>query len=111
MHLPEEALRLRIYTGEAHEIGSKPAYEAIVAEARERGLAGATVLRGVAGFGADSRVKTAKILALSQDLPLVVEIVDAAERIEAFLPWLDERIGKGLVTVEPVRVVHYRHSG
>lgn len=106
--LPEESLLLRIYIGESDRVEHAPLYEVIVRKAREMHLAGATVLRGPLGFGASSRVHTAKILRLSLDLPIVVEIVDSREKIEAFLPLLDEMLEGGLVTVEPVRVIHYR---
>jgi hypothetical protein len=109
--LPSEAELLRIFIGESDHFGGKPLYEAIVLEARKRGMAGATVLRGLAGFGAHSRLHTAKILRLSEDLPLVVEIVDTPEKIEALLPKLDEMIDEGLVTLERVRVIAYRHGG
>ncbi len=110
MKLPEDARRLRIYIGEEYRYKGRPLYEAIVEKARRDGLAGATVLRGVMGFGAGSRVRSSKILVLSADLPLVVEIVDKPERIEAFLPWLDQVIGKGMFTLEEVRVAAYRHG-
>ena len=108
MQLPREATRLRIYLGEADRWENHPLYEAIVRAARERHLAGATVLRGPMGFGKSSRLHTAKILRLSMDLPMVIEIVDSAEKIEAFLPVLDPMIRGGLVTLENVRVVAYR---
>lgn len=108
MHLPSQAQRVRIYIGEQDHQSRKPLYEAIVEEARSRGLAGATVFRGLAGFGAHSRIKTSKILALSEDLPLVVEIVDTAEKLEPFLDWLDDTVEEGLVTLEPVEVRMYR---
>ena len=109
MHLPEEAELLRVFIGDGDRYHHKPLYEAIVEAARERHLAGATVLRGYLGYGAHSRIHTAKILRLSEDLPVVVEIVDEAEKIEAFLPVLDEMMAEGMVTVEPVRVITYRH--
>ncbi len=108
--LPSEAELLRIFIGESDHFGQKPLYEAIVEEARKQGMAGATVLRGLAGFGAHSRLHTAKILRLSEDLPLVVEIVDTPEKIEELLPKLDEMIDEGLVTLERVRVITYRHG-
>ena len=108
MTLPEEATLLRIHLGESDRVHGKPTYEAIVLLARERHLAGATVLRGSMGFGKNSRLHTAKVLRLSGDLPVIVEIVDAEERIQEFLPHLDEIIGAGLVTLERVRVVQYR---
>lgn len=109
MKLSEEGLLLRIYVGESDRWHDRPLYEAIVLRARQMGLAGATVLRGLMGFGASSRIHTAKLLRLSEDLPVVIEIADEAERIEAFLPVLDEMIGEGLVTLENVRVILYRH--
>jgi PII-like signaling protein len=110
LKLPEEARRLSIYTGERDKIEGKPLVEAVVEKARELGLAGATVLRGALGYGANSRMRTSKILMLSQDLPLVVEIIDSAEKIDRLLPWLDEVIREGLVTIEPVTVFFYRHK-
>ena len=109
MQVPRDAVLLRIFVGENDRLGHKPLYEAIVMRARESHLAGATVLRGYLGFGAHSRIHTAKILRLSEDLPVVVEIVDAAEKIEAFLPVLDEMMAEGMVTVETLRVLTYRH--
>lgn len=110
MKLPHEAELLRVFIGENDKYHGRPLYEAIVQDARKRGLAGATVLRGQLGFGADSRLHSAKILRLSEDLPLVIEIVDKPDRIAEFLPDLDEMIGEGLVTLERVRVITYRHS-
>jgi PII-like signaling protein len=111
MQLPSEAELLRIFIGESDKHGHRPLYEVIVTEARRRGMAGATVLRGSMGFGKASRIHTAKILRLSEDLPVIIEIVDKPERIEAFLPDLDKLIEEGLVTLEPVRVIAYRHNG
>ena len=108
MHLPHEATLLRIFIGESDRWEHKPLYEAIVLKARELHLAGATVLRGPMGFGKSSRLHTAKILRLSMDLPLVIEIVDSEEKIQGFLPMLDEMIKGGLVTLEKVRVIDYR---
>ncbi len=108
MNIPEDGSLLRIFIGESDRYGHHPLYEAIVLKAREKGLAGATVLRGVMGFGKHSILHTAKILRLSEDLPMVIEIVDAAEKVENFLPVLDEMIKDGLVTLEPVRVLHYK---
>lgn len=108
MQIPNEAALLRIYIGESDRWQHKPLYEAIVLAAREKHLAGATVLRGQMGFGRSSRVHTTKILELSTDLPLVIDIVDSEEKINAFLPLLDKMIGGGLVTMEKVRVLHYR---
>ena len=111
MKLPSEAEMLRIFIGESDKYNGRPLYEAIVEEARKSGMAGATVTRGVLGFGAHSRIHTAKILRLSEDLPLIVEIIDKPERIEAFLPGLDAMVAEGLITIEKVRVVAYRHDG
>ncbi|HXS69464.1 MAG TPA: DUF190 domain-containing protein [Candidatus Polarisedimenticolia bacterium] len=108
MQIPQDALLLRIYIGESDKWQHKPLYEAIVLKAREMHLAGATVLRGPMGFGKSSRLHTSKIVRLSMDLPLVIEIVDSEEKINSFLPALDEMIGGGLVTLEKVKVVHYR---
>jgi len=108
MQIPNEALLLRIFIGESDRWQHQPLYEAIVLKAREMHLAGATVLRGPMGFGKASRLHTAKILRLSMDLPLVIEIVDAEEKINAFLPVLDQMVGGGLVTLEKVRVINYR---
>ena len=107
MDVPRDAVLLRIFIGEADKHAGKPLYEAIVMKARELHLAGATVLRGPMGFGASSRIHTAKILRLSEDLPFVIEIVDAEEKIDAFLPVLDAMMGSGLVTLEKVKVRQY----
>ena len=108
MKLPEEGHLLRIFIGESDRHDGKPLYAWLVLQAREKGLAGATVLRGIEGFGAHSRLHTAKILRLSEDLPVVVEIVDTRERIEAFMPLVDDAIGEGLATLEPVQIRFYR---
>src|SRR5437762_13532332 len=108
MSLPTEGRLLRIFVGEADRWDGRPLYEAIVLEARRRGLAGATVLKGFMGFGAHSRIHTAKLLELSQDLPIVVEIVDEAGKIEAFLPELEKMVGDGLITLERAEVLLYR---
>src|SRR5258708_16164381 len=108
MILPNEATLLRIFLGESDRWKHQPLYEAIVWKARERHLAGATVWRGPMGFGESSRLHTAKILRLSMDLPVVIEIVDAEEKIQSFLPALDEMMKGGLVTLEKVRVIQYR---
>ncbi len=110
MRLPQEAELLRIFIGESDKHGLRPLYEVIVEEARKRGFAGATVLRGIMGFGANSRLHTAKILRMSEDLPIVIEIVDTADRIDAFLPYLEKVIGEGLITREKARIIAYRHS-
>ncbi len=108
MKLPSEAELLRIFIGESDKHNGRPLYEIVVEEARKRGMAGATVLRGTLGFGAHSRIHTSKILRLSVDLPLVIEIVDQPDRIAAFLPQLDTLIKEGLVTLEKVRIITYR---
>lgn len=105
--LPRNAKLLRIFIGEDAKFEDKPLYEAIVLKARALHLAGATVLRGAVGFGHSSRLHTTKILALSQDLPLVIEIVDTQEKIDAFLPVLDAMMPSGLVTLEQVQVLQY----
>ena len=108
MNLPREGLLLRIFIGESDRWGAVPLYEAIVQEARRRGLAGATVFRGFEGFGAHSRIHTSRILRLSEDLPVVIEIVDSEEKIQSFLPALDEMVKEGLATVEKATVIFYR---
>ncbi len=105
MNPPEDSILLRVLIGESDRWQHHPLYEAIVLKARECGLAGATVLRGPMGFGASSRLHTAKILQLSGDLPVVIEIVDAEEKINGFLPVLDEMMDGGMVTMEKVRVI------
>jgi uncharacterized protein len=107
MQIPKQALLLRIFIGEDDKLGGSPLYEAIVLRAREMHLAGATVLRGPMGFGASSRLHTAKILRLSEDLPLVIEIVDSEEKIDDFLPVLDRMMVSGLITLEKVQVLQY----
>jgi hypothetical protein len=102
-----DATLLRIFIGESDEFDGRPLYEAIVLKARETGLAGATVLRGPMGFGRSSRLHTTKVLRLSQDLPLVIEIVDTPDKIEAFAAALNGMMGSGLVTTEKVRVLRY----
>ena len=111
MNIPENAVLLCIFIGEGDKWGRQPLYEAIVLKARELHLAGATVLRGPMGFGKSSRVHTAKILRLSMDLPLVIEIVDSAEQINKFLPELDKMMGGGLVTLENVKALRYKSGG
>jgi len=108
MHIPQDAVLLRIFIGESDRWEHKPLYEAIVLRARELHLAGATVLRGPMGFGKSSHLHTSKILRLSTDLPLVIEIVDSEEKINSFLPELEKMVGGGLVTLERVMVVTYR---
>ena len=110
MEVPRDSLLLRIFIGESDRFEHKPLYEAIVLKAREMHLAGATVLRGPMGFGKSSRMHTAKILRLSMDLPMVIEIVDSEEKINGFLPALEEMISGGMVTLERVQVIEYRHA-
>jgi len=110
MNTQEDGYLLRILVGESDKHGHRPLYEAIVLKARESGLAGATVSRGVMGFGKNSILHTAKILRLSEDLPMLIEIVDSLERVEHFLLELDAMIIDGLVTLEQVKVIHYKSS-
>jgi hypothetical protein len=111
MQIPRDAVLLRVFFGEDDKHGHLPLYEAVVLKAREMNLAGATVLRGPMGFGHSSHIHTTKILRLSQDLPIVVEIVDSQEKIDAFLPALDGMMSSGLVTIEKVQVLHYGANG
>jgi len=108
MKLEGDGKLLRIFIGESDRWHGKPLYEAIVLAAREQGLAGATVLRGPMGFGANSHIHTAKILRLSEDLPMIIEIVDVESKIHEFLPLLDDMVAEGLITLESVRVLRYR---
>lgn len=108
MKIPEEGCLLRIFVGESDHWHGKPVYEAIVLKARELHMAGATVLRGPMGFGANSRLHTSKILRLSEDLPMVIEIVDSRPKIDELLPHIDEMVQEGLVTLETVQVIKYR---
>lgn len=110
MKLLTEARLLRVFIGESDKFEGRPLYQVIVERARRRELAGATVLRGYLGFGANSRIHSARVLRLSEDLPMVIEIVDEPERINAFVAELDEIIGEGLVTLEKVEVILYRHE-
>jgi PII-like signaling protein len=107
--LPREGVLLRVFIGETDRHHGRPLYEQIVLKARELNLAGATVLRGLMGFGASSRVHTAKLLRLSEDLPVVIEIVDTEENIQKILPFLDEVVQEGLITLEKAHVIQYRH--
>ena len=107
MQIPKQAVLLRIFIGEDDKLNNSPLYEAIVLKAREMHLAGATVLRGPMGFGASSRLHTTKILRLSEDLPLVIEIVDSEDKINEFLPLLDGIMSSGLITLEKVQVLQY----
>jgi uncharacterized protein len=108
MHLPHEAMLLRIFIGETDRWKYQPLYETLELKAREMHLAGATVLRGPMGFGKSSRLHTSKMLRLSMDLPLIIEIVDTEEKVQGFLPVLDEMMKGGLVALEKVKVIHYR---
>ncbi len=110
MKLPSEAELLRIFIGEADKFEGKPLYEVIANLAHRKGMAGATVIRGLMGFGAHSRMHTAKILRLAEDLPIIIEIVDEPEKIEALLPELDKMITEGLVTLEKISVIAYRYN-
>ena len=111
MHLPQDALLLRIFFGEKDRNEGKPLHDAIVRKAREMHLAGATVLRGPMGYGRRSRVHRAHLFELSEDLPMVIEIVDSEDRINAFLPVLETMMGSGLVTLEKVKVIRYGENG
>jgi PII-like signaling protein len=111
MQIPRQAVLLRIFIGEADKDDGRPLYESIVPKAREMHLAGATVMRGPMGYGHSSRLHTAKILRLSADLPLVIEIVDSEDRINAFLPVLDDIMTSGLITLENVQVLQYGSDG
>ena len=108
MKIPREGQLLRIFVGESDRWQGHPLFEAIVQEARRQGLAGATVFRGFEGFGANSRIHTSRILRLSEDLPVLIEIVDAEEKIQSFLPVLDGMVQEGLVTIEKATVIFYR---
>ena len=110
MKLPEEGMLLRIFIEEADKHGTNPLYEEIVVRARELGLAGATVIRGIMGFGATSRMHSSKILRLSEDTPVIIELVDTEENLNKLLPFLDQTVIEGLITLEKVRVVKYRHN-
>ena len=111
MNIPRDAMLLRIFIGEDDRHDGRPLHEAIVLTAREQHLAGATVLRGPMGFGHSSRLHTTKILRLSEDLPLIIELVDSEAKIQAFLPLLDAMMGSGLVTLEKVQVLQYGSNG
>jgi len=111
MKIPENGYLLRLFLGESDRWHGLPLYEAIVMKARQLHLAGATVLRGPMGFGAKSRLHTAKILRLSEDLPVIIEIVDSREKLDSFMPLLDEMLQDGLVTLEPLQIIKYRAGG
>ncbi len=110
MKLPEQGTLLRIFVGETDSYKGTALYEAIVLKARELNLAGATVIRGIMGYGAHSRIHSAKLLRLSEDLPIVIEIVDRDEKIDSLLPFLDKTVQEGLITMEKVRIIKYRHK-
>jgi PII-like signaling protein len=110
MKLPEQGKLLRIFIGETDTYDGKTLYEAIVLKARELNLAGTTVFRGIMGYGASSRIHSIKLLRLSEDLPVMIEIVDSEDNINKILPFLDETVKEGLITIENVNVVKYRHS-
>ena len=111
MKIPAEGKLLRVFVGETDRWNGKPLYEEIILLARKEGMAGATALKGFMGFGCKSHMHTTKLLRLSEDLPIVVEIVDRPERIAAILPVLDAMVGEGLITLEKVHVIAYRHAG
>ena len=111
MRIDGPALLVRIYIGEADHLHGKPLYQAVVAFLRERGIAGATVFRGIEGFGANARLHTSRLLRLSEDLPILIEVVDQEDRIRAVLPELDEMVGDGLITLEKIEVLAYRGTG
>lgn len=110
MKLPEEGKLLRIFIGEDDTFHGKPLFEAIVLKARELNLAGATVLRGIMGYGANSRLHTSKILRLSEDMPVIIEIVDTEDKISEILPFLDEHVTEGLITMEKIQIIRYIHN-
>ncbi len=111
MKLPEQAMMLKIFIGESDRHDGSPLYEQIVLKARELHLAGATVTRGILGFGANSRIHTSKILELSEDLPVIIEIVDTEENINRLMPFIDQTVEEGLVTLEKIKVIAYRYTG
>jgi PII-like signaling protein len=110
MKLPDEGELLRIFIGETDKYKGKPLYEAIVMKARELNLAGATVFRGIMGYGATSRIHSFKVLRLSEDMPVLIEIVDIKDNISKLIPFLDETVKEGLITMEKVRIIKYRHG-
>ena len=111
MKIPQDGYLLRIFIGESDHWHGRPLYEAIVLKARELHVAGATVIRGPMGFGANSRLHTTKILRLSEDLPMIIEIVDGKDKIDELMPHIDEMVQEGLVTLEQVQVIKYRANG
>jgi PII-like signaling protein len=110
MKLPEQGKLLRIFIGEGDKYNGKPLYEVIVLKARELNLAGATVLKGIMGFGANSRLHTSKVLRLSEDMPLIIEIVDTEEKLAMIMPFLEKAVTEGLITIEAATVIIYRHK-
>lgn len=108
MNLPEEGMLLRVFIGESDSYKGKALYEQIVLKARELNLAGATVLRGIMGYGASSRMHTAKVLRLSEDLPVVIEVIDTEENLKLLMPFLDETVKEGMITLEKARIIKYR---
>ncbi|GBD95867.1 hypothetical protein BMS3Abin06_00745 [bacterium BMS3Abin06] len=110
MKLPDEGKLLKVFIGESDTYQGKSLYEAIVLKARELNLAGATVFRGIMGYGAASRIHSIKLLRLSEDLPIMIEIVDTEENIDKILPFLDDTVKEGLITMEKARIIKYRHS-
>ena len=110
MKVSEDAVLLRIFLGESDKIKGKPLYHEIVKEARRLNMAGATVLRGILGFGADSRMHSTKLLTISEDLPVVIEIIDCKDKIDTLMPFIDEHVVEGLVTREKVHIIKYRHT-
>ena len=110
MELPQNGILLRIFIGETDIYHGKPAFEQILLKAREMHLAGTTVIRGIMGFGANSRIHTAKLLTLSEDLPIIIEIVDTEEKIDSIMSFIDDVVQEGLVTRERVNVIKYVHN-
>lgn len=110
MKEPQQGVLLRIFVDENDRYRGKPLFEAIVKEAQSLKLAGATVIRGVMGYGAESHIHSARILRLSDDLPMIIEVVDTEENIQKLMPFLDENVGEGLITMEKVKVIKYRHD-
>ena len=110
MELPRESALLRIIVGESEKFEGRPAYEAIVMKARELNMAGATVTRGIMGYGKTSRIHSAKVLEMSGDLPMVIEIVDTDDKLDNFIPVLEKMMKGGLVTMEKAKVIHYKHE-
>jgi len=110
MKLPEEGYLLRIFIGESDRSHGKSLHEAIVMKARELNLAGATVIKGIMGYGAASRIHSSKLLELSEDLPIIIELVDTEDNIMKLMPFLDESVTEGLITLEKVKVIRYRHA-